>query len=528
MALRDVLRSVAARGAILEPGKFRVIGDRVVFVRERTRDNRLRGILVSDRSDPRRPFFVLAEEGSFVVDESETVIRLHLEHGDVHVEPESAGEDRYQRISFERFDYAFDASAMLESSSRELRPSDMTDTQLRPVLARAAAGDPLTDLRERAPREYALQLHRRSVLPFAPILFALVAVPLGRIARAALSTGAMLCVAIAFSYYAILSLAQLLARNAAVPPALALWLPNLAFALLAFRCCSAPNFRRELMTLAAAGFVRRSTTYGVVDLPRRSGARARRDRPLRERLRATRIRGCARSGRAPTRVLATGRTERAVLRWLRHGGLLGQWLGGVFVGVMRVRRELVVNAALRVAGAPVRCRCSALRDACSAHSTRSSMQRCWKRRRGTASPSHSAPDRARARRVRGGRGCRAALSRRRGSSRRSAPREPAAARPADAAEVLVVDLDRARRRAAAGRAASARDRRLDRSLVKRGVTARVGARGVARFFAAYCGGDRAARALIAGFARERRRLRRMRSAIASCPRSGLPGRPGCV
>ena len=40
-----------------------MIGDRVVFVRERTRDNRLRGILVSDRSDPRRPFFVLAEEG---------------------------------------------------------------------------------------------------------------------------------------------------------------------------------------------------------------------------------------------------------------------------------------------------------------------------------------------------------------------------------------------------------------------------------------------------------------------------------
>jgi lipopolysaccharide export system permease protein len=234
MALRDVLRSVAARGAILEPGKFRVIGDRVVFVRERERDNRLRGILVSDRSDPRRPFFVLAEEGSFVVDEHETVIRLHLEHGDLHVEPDRSGDERYQRISFDRFDYAFDASAMLEAGSRELRPSDMTDAQLRSVLARAAAGDPLADLRERAPVEYALQLHRRSALPFAPILFALVAVPLGlRRARGARSTGAMLCVAIAFSYYAILSLAQLLARNQIVPPALALWLPNLAFALLA-------------------------------------------------------------------------------------------------------------------------------------------------------------------------------------------------------------------------------------------------------------------------------------------------------
>jgi len=231
--LRDVLRSAAARGAILEPGKFRVIGDRVVYVRDRDVENRLRGILISDRSDPTRPFLVFAERGEFVVTQGESQIQLHLEDGDVHVEPDERGEDRYQRISFRTFDYAFDAAGVF-SSTRDLRPADMTMTQLREVLARVEAGDPLAELREKDPLEYALQLHRRLALPVAPILFALVGVPLGlRRVRGARSWGALLCVAIVFLYYALLSLAQFLAASVHVPAWAALWLPNLAFLAVA-------------------------------------------------------------------------------------------------------------------------------------------------------------------------------------------------------------------------------------------------------------------------------------------------------
>lgn len=231
--LREVLRSAASRGAILEPGKFRVIGDRVVFVRDRDPENRLRGILIADRSDPTRPFLVFAERGEFVVTQGESQIQLHLEDGDVHVEPEDARQDRYQRISFRSFDYAIDAAGIF-SSTRDLRPADMTMTQLREVMARAAAGDPLDGLREKDPLEYALQYHRRLALPVAPLLFALVGVPLGlRRVRGARSWGALLCVAIVFFYYALLSLAQFLAASAGVPAWAALWLPNLAFLALA-------------------------------------------------------------------------------------------------------------------------------------------------------------------------------------------------------------------------------------------------------------------------------------------------------
>lgn len=232
--LRRVLRSVASRGALLEPGKFRLIGDRVVFVRDRNLDNELRGVMVADRSDPTRPFLVFAESGRFVVDEQRAEVHLELRAGDVHLEPTSADDQRYRRITFDRLDYAFDASSLLATSDRELRATDLSTAKLRELIARADRGLPIEGYRETDPDEYRLQLHRRLALPVAPVLFALVGVPLGlRGSRGARSWGALLCVALVFAYYALLSLAQFLVRDAGVPAYAALWLPNLAFALVA-------------------------------------------------------------------------------------------------------------------------------------------------------------------------------------------------------------------------------------------------------------------------------------------------------
>jgi lipopolysaccharide export system permease protein len=240
--LRDVLRKVASRGALLEPGKFREVGSRVVFVRDRDSENQLRGVMIADRSNPARSFLVFAESGRFAIDEERAQIRLSLGPGDVHVEP--GPEDReaglYRRISFRSFEYAFDAKALLSASPAELRPSDFSTAELLDVIRRAEHGEELTGYRERDPLEYRLQLHRRLALPLAPVLFALVGVPLGlRGARGARSWGALVCVALVFGYYALLSLAQFLARSGGMPPAIALWLPNGVFAAI-----SLPLLRR--------------------------------------------------------------------------------------------------------------------------------------------------------------------------------------------------------------------------------------------------------------------------------------------
>ena len=60
-------------------------------------------------------------------------------------------------------------------------------------------------------------------------------VPLAmRRTRGAHSYGMLVCVALVFAYYTVLSLGEYAGEQGLLPPSLALWLPNLAFAVVAF------------------------------------------------------------------------------------------------------------------------------------------------------------------------------------------------------------------------------------------------------------------------------------------------------
>jgi len=228
--IRALLTEVASRGGLLEPGRFRAIGPRVVYVQARTRDNGLRRILVADRSDARRPFLVFAERGRFAFDPATTTIHLQLEHGDVHFE---TGEpDEHQRIVFERFDYAIDASAVFERGGGT-RPREMTFAELREAVAAADQGRlPPESAGGRDPNDFRAQYHRRLALPFAPIVFAGLGVALGaRRTRSARSWGFLACAVLIAAYYTLLTFGEFLGESGRVPSVLALWIPNAAFAL---------------------------------------------------------------------------------------------------------------------------------------------------------------------------------------------------------------------------------------------------------------------------------------------------------
>jgi lipopolysaccharide export system permease protein len=230
--MRTVLAQVASRGGLLEPGRFRAIGPRVVYVQARDRDDGLLRILVADRSDPERPFLVFAERGRFAFDPETTTLHLELERGDVHFETRSA--ESHQRIVFERFDYAIDARALFERGGGT-RPREMTFAELRETVAAADGGTLSPELvGGRDPNDFRAQLHRRLALPFAPLLFATLGVALGvRRTRTARSWGFLACAVLATAYYTLLTFAEFLGESGRVPAALALWIPNAAFALAA-------------------------------------------------------------------------------------------------------------------------------------------------------------------------------------------------------------------------------------------------------------------------------------------------------
>jgi len=225
--LRAVLTDVASRGAILEPGRFRTIGGRVVYVQSRDRDNHLKRIVVADRSNPARPFLIFAESGRFSFDAEELRMRLELEEGDIHLESRNPGTHR--RIAFRRFDYSIDAASLFDRA-RSARPSEMDQAQLAARIAGRADEVPLGW----QPSQYEAHYHRRLAIPFAPFVFAALGVPLGlRRSRAARSWGVLACVGLVATYYTLLAFGQYLGETGRAPALLALWLPNLAFALVA-------------------------------------------------------------------------------------------------------------------------------------------------------------------------------------------------------------------------------------------------------------------------------------------------------
>ncbi len=233
--LRGFLGDVASRGGIIEAGAFNELdktGDRLLFVDNRGDNNEHEGELSSDATDKANPFTVVAKSGKFVFEKEESLARIRLFEGDIHFEREEAGDNRYQRINFAEFEYSFDLSAVVGGGFDRIRPREMTNGEINKILVVFdETGEAPKEVRVKTRDRYEIQLHRRLALPVAPILFALIGVPLGlQRSRGARSWGVLICVALVFVYYTLLSAGEYLAEEAIAPAAVSLWLPNLVFA----------------------------------------------------------------------------------------------------------------------------------------------------------------------------------------------------------------------------------------------------------------------------------------------------------
>lgn len=232
--LVQLFKTVAARGAILEPGKFRTIGRRIVFVEDRDRSGTLSGVMIVDTNRNGQPYRVFADRGRFRFDEARAEIELELWNGDLHFAPSEEDPKRYARIHFDSIAYALPVGHILRGDFGPVRPKQMNVAELRSVMARARAGDPLRELDQRDPLEYALELHRRRTLPFAPLLFAGVAVPVALASEdRGRNRGLFLVLLAAFGYYALSAAMAAAAAGPWLSPGVASWIPNGVFAALA-------------------------------------------------------------------------------------------------------------------------------------------------------------------------------------------------------------------------------------------------------------------------------------------------------
>jgi lipopolysaccharide export system permease protein len=223
-ALFDIARERASAG--IKPAVFNADFPGLVIYTERvdSTTDQLHHVLVSDERDLTQHNTIFAREGTMVSNPKTRTVTLRLRDGSIHTTDTQAGVE-YQ-TDFQSYDVNLDLRQALAAAKEHYDPKEMTLGQLRRAIrAKQAQSLPI--------EQELIEYHRKFSIPFACIVFALAAVPLGiQPVRAVRSRGFAISLAMIFVYYILMSAGQTLAQHAFVPVAAGLWLPNVAFALL--------------------------------------------------------------------------------------------------------------------------------------------------------------------------------------------------------------------------------------------------------------------------------------------------------
>ena len=187
-------------------------------------------VLISDRSDPTAPVLALARRGRLVPVGAGEALTLELTEGELHrVDAQS---DEYLRAAFQRASLGLGLGTtladrnVLAGSTKQLTTAELAE--------RSTVGPGRT---ERDALAYRVALHRRFSAPLAVLGFALMAVPIAAKRRGGRAAGVGAAVAGVLAHYLLLRGGEILAEKGALPPALALQLPNLALVAVGLALC---------------------------------------------------------------------------------------------------------------------------------------------------------------------------------------------------------------------------------------------------------------------------------------------------
>ena len=209
----------------------------------------LKGVIIHDGRDPKHSMTIFAANGKIGSTPDQQNIGLVLNNGSIHIAGKA---DDYRLVKFG--EYFMTVAGVGKGGGIGKNELDMDIKELR-----QASENPKTAPAVRLKMQ--AELHSRFAFPFASLVFAVVAVPLGmQNRRSGKSAGFFTSIAILLGYYLLLSLLRTLAEKGAVPPALALWLPNLIFLLVGWLLLRLASLEREFNLPALFNLIRGKRT----------------------------------------------------------------------------------------------------------------------------------------------------------------------------------------------------------------------------------------------------------------------------
>ncbi len=217
----DITEKALMRG-LPEKQFFTPIKGLTFFVDKATKDaRRYQGVYIRDGRGKAMTYSILAKRGSLSTDANSGRIALKLLDGRLIRVDE--GCNLSDTISFEKYIL----SLTQEQSSSRKRRGEMTTVELY-----RAANTP--GISKKLKKKYLIEFHKRIGVPFGAVVLGLMAMPLGIFfGRGGISAGICAGLSAFLLYYLAILFGTTMANERILSPALGVWLPNLAFSLLA-------------------------------------------------------------------------------------------------------------------------------------------------------------------------------------------------------------------------------------------------------------------------------------------------------
>ncbi|MFQ5457285.1 MAG: LptF/LptG family permease [Myxococcota bacterium] len=228
-AMRRLIYDLSARFTLgIKERVFADYSGLVMYVNEKPPgSSELRGILVFDEKEAERPVTVFAERGEIINDPESLKISLRLSNGSIHLLSDDF--QTYQEATFESSRFTVDLSQYLEPlGAKPTRVSDMNVEELADLIRRFRMREVLTERGLADLRRLQVRYHQKFSLPFACIVFGMLAVPLGiQPPKSSRFRGFVLALLVVLSYFALMTAAEVFGKKGVLPPALAVWSPNI-------------------------------------------------------------------------------------------------------------------------------------------------------------------------------------------------------------------------------------------------------------------------------------------------------------
>lgn len=187
------------------------------------RNGELSGVFISDLRTDTLPSTIIADRGIFISDETGEELVLRLFKGQIHRYSKKSGKDTYQIIDFNSYDLSLPVDQRATGvEAQELKLKELSLAELDQL----STGPESLPSTFRARAEY----HQRFSMAVTPLIFALLALPLGiQSSRSGRGGGFATGLIIYLTYYLLVSFASTLATESQWPAWLTMWTTPVLF-----------------------------------------------------------------------------------------------------------------------------------------------------------------------------------------------------------------------------------------------------------------------------------------------------------